>query len=573
MSSSAVDVFLLLLLIVFFGIQQRSRPELFFRFWFAGWVSVLLSFVACLAPSFSPAGSSWKDALCSILIVLAAAAFLLSFIVTRERLRRTILIGLTFAVPAWLVLGAEILASPPLWLLRVLLLVGHAAGIHAVYMLLPRDWKRQRLGIQIICVLFGAASLMVSPANVKDLLPSLIAAEMFLSAAVLYGGAYLKRSFAGFVGSLGFLAWGAFYLVRLWLQPTGHGATFYEFWNVPKYSVGFAMILQTFEHSRSDFARLAEVYRALYEDFRLMYEKHPHPMWIYEAASRRLLSANLAASSGYGFTEQEMLQMRMSDLEGPEDEEIHTTDMLVPHAAEGRRARHRRKDGSLVWVNVVDRATLFQGKEARFVIARDVTQQLDLNRELAHRAHHDGLTGLPNRVLLESRIPRRLEECCQQERKAALLTIDVDHFKEINDTYGHQIGDECLKIVARRLKSKIRQVDTIARTGGEEFVAIIGGLSSMADALKVTSSLLALFETPVRVSCGVIALTVSIGGALFPDDAIRVDELEFKSDQALYAAKRAGRNRAVFAPAGVSPSLFEQQGRVWQSLPAEPIQS
>jgi diguanylate cyclase (GGDEF)-like protein len=109
------------------------------------------------------------------------------------------------------------------------------------------------------------------------------------------------------------------------------------------------------------------------------------------------------------------------------------------------------------------------------------------------------------------------------------------------------VGDECLKQVAARLKSKIRKVDTIARTGGEEFTAIVSGLSKAADAEKVAASLLRVFEEPLEVAIGALGVTVSIGVAVFPDDATDAQMLRQRSDEAMYRAKRAGRNRAGYA--------------------------
>jgi diguanylate cyclase (GGDEF)-like protein len=114
-------------------------------------------------------------------------------------------------------------------------------------------------------------------------------------------------------------------------------------------------------------------------------------------------------------------------------------------------------------------------------------------------------------------------------------------------------------------------MDTIARAGGEEFVAIVGGLRSAADARKVASVLLAMFETPLHLSFGVIPVTVSIGGAVFPDDAIDAAELQRKSDEALYGAKRSGRNRVVFASAESPSNLSEHPGRAWLPAPADGI--
>jgi diguanylate cyclase (GGDEF)-like protein len=137
---------------------------------------------------------------------------------------------------------------------------------------------------------------------------------------------------------------------------------------------------------------------------------------------------------------------------------------------------------------------------------------------------------------------------------AAVFTVDVDHFKWVNDTYGHPVGDLCLKEVAVRLASRIRQVDTIARTGGEEFTAVVGGLTKAEDAEKIAQSLLAAFRSPVRMGDIELAVTVSIGVAMYPEDGTDGDALRMRSDEALYRAKQLGRDRAEYCwgrPVGV----------------------
>ena len=180
-------------------------------------------------------------------------------------------------------------------------------------------------------------------------------------------------------------------------------------------------------------------------------------------------------------------------------------------------------------------------------MARDVTERVKSHADLARRAQHDELTGLPNRTLLAERMQKSLARAQRDGRKCVLFTIDLDHFKKINDKYGHLVGDECLQTAARRMQSKIRKVDTIARTGGEEFTAIIGGLNEAYDARKIAELLLHSFDEPILCSCGSIPVTISVGGAIYPDDGRDEETLRRRSDEALYAAKHGGRNRAAFA--------------------------
>ena len=165
-------------------------------------------------------------------------------------------------------------------------------------------------------------------------------------------------------------------------------------------------------------------------------------------------------------------------------------------------------------------------------------------RELAQV---DVLTSLPNRFMLEERITNKLDYSRTCSAKAAVFSIDIDHFKHINDQHGHSIGDECLKVVAQRLRSRVRKVDIIARTGGEEFMQVTGCLTDKESAIRVANGILDLFIEPLSLTGLEIKITVSVGGAIYPDDGETTDQLRKQSDLALYEAKRVGRNCVVFA--------------------------
>jgi diguanylate cyclase (GGDEF)-like protein/PAS domain S-box-containing protein len=321
----------------------------------------------------------------------------------------------------------------------------------------------------------------------------------------------------------------------------------YEFWDLPKYMVAFAMTLEIFEDSRLEVSQLADEYKTLYEDFHLLYDKHPHPMWIYEPKTRRFLSANRATVDTYGYREDELLAMTVDQMNAPIAMEQAAEAARMEAGMKAARRIHQHKSGAMVSVEMTEGSILFQGETARMVLAVDVTERDKLDQEMFFKAHHDQLTGLPNRQLLEDRAQQCLARSEREGRRAVLLTIDVDHFKQVNDTYGHMAGDECLKAVAARLQGRIRQVDTVARTGGEEFTAVIGGLSSAEDAEKIARTLLAAFDAPVQLPDCALPLTISIGAAVYPDDGRDYATLRRLSDEALYRAKHEGRNRAAFA--------------------------
>jgi diguanylate cyclase (GGDEF)-like protein/PAS domain S-box-containing protein len=547
MQGPVVDLVLLMLLILFFGLQQRRRPQIYFRFWFAGWIFVFLSFMVWAVQGSLTKVLELQNAVCFDFLLLGVLTFLMSLVAKEHGTRKVVLCGLAMGVAAMVIVDTREFVMIPRLTLAGGVLLAEAVAFSVGYMLLPRRWPRRRGLILTICIVYGTALVsyvLLTPAANLD---NAVVVEVLLCSAVLYAGSAGRRGVSGWAGTFGFAAWAGFYLLRMGAADTAWIQTaLSEFWNFPKYFVGFSMILKVFEDTADDKARMAETFRDLYEDFRLLYDTHPHPMWICDSPKGQFLTANEAATKEYGYSKAEFQAMRMSELGLSSDMEAEEVDSVLGEPAEGVRVQHRHKDGRVVWVNMVEREIVYLGQEARLVIARNITERLKMDRELSYRAQHDALTGLPNRQLLEERLEECLQLCRVEDRRAAVLTIDVDHFKLINDTYGHLVGDECLKEVAARLKSKIRKVDTIARTGGEEFTAVVSGLNKASDAEKVAASLMRVFEAPVELQFGALGVTVSIGVAVYPDDATDATTLRRLSDEAMYRAKRAGRNRAAY---------------------------
>ncbi|WP_229833568.1 EAL domain-containing protein [Alishewanella longhuensis] len=180
------------------------------------------------------------------------------------------------------------------------------------------------------------------------------------------------------------------------------------------------------------------------------------------------------------------------------------------------------------------------------LVFTDITAQKAAEDELRYMANYDALTGLPNRALLMDRIQHGIEQAKRQRRSLALCFIDLDKFKHINDSLGHDIGDLMLKEVARRLKLTLRDSDTVARLGGDEFVVILEGYKSNDNISHVARKMLAVVSEPMQLGNENVGVSPSIGIALFPDDAQNGNELMKHADVAMYHAKEAGRNNFQF---------------------------
>lgn len=178
--------------------------------------------------------------------------------------------------------------------------------------------------------------------------------------------------------------------------------------------------------------------------------------------------------------------------------------------------------------------------------ATDITAEIEAGRRAEYLAMHDALTGLPNRVLLLERLDQAIAGVSRRRDMAALLLLDLDRFKDINDTLGHPAGDLLLQEVAVRLSACVREVDTVARIGGDEFSVVLMSIKDASDAQLLSQRLLEIFRTPFELAGHEVLVTISVGVALIPIDGSIPDKLMQHADIALYRAKEEGRNASRF---------------------------
>lgn len=174
------------------------------------------------------------------------------------------------------------------------------------------------------------------------------------------------------------------------------------------------------------------------------------------------------------------------------------------------------------------------------IILTLLEEQIELSE---HLALHDELTGLPNRRLLEDRLTKALDSARRNGTYVAVLVVDLDRFKQVNDTFGHRTGDQLLRLIVARLSARIRQSDTFARTGGDEFTIVATGLRNREAADRLANDLLAAFDQPIQFEEQELQAGASIGVAVYPEDAIDGETLRLMSDKAMYEVKRRVRNR------------------------------
>lgn len=205
-------------------------------------------------------------------------------------------------------------------------------------------------------------------------------------------------------------------------------------------------------------------------------------------------------------------------------------------------------------------------------LVQDVTERLNTERTIHYMAHHDALTGLPNRRLMQDRLGQAIMQARRKQRHVAVLFLDLDRFKLLNDTLGHDTGDYILKDVARRLTACVREVDTVSREGGDEFVVILPDLDRPENARVVADKILREFAKPVEIGGQEIHITTSIGISHYPNDATDLNHLLKHADSAMYQAKDSGRNTVRFFTSDLNYLLsrrLEVEGRLRKGIEHE----
>ncbi len=267
-----------------------------------------------------------------------------------------------------------------------------------------------------------------------------------------------------------------------------------------------------------------------------------------------------------GFLPEEVVGYTIAEVLTPASHDIAmralSEEMKNEHASEDQERSRvlevelRCKDGSLIWTEVT--ANFLRDEQGRptglLGVIRDITARKQTESRLSYLAYYDALTGLPNRLLLHDRLNRALARVQREQILVAVMLMDLDRFKEVNDTYGHIAGDELLVQVARRLNGCVRESDTVARLCGDEFVLMLPAIGSRENAAVTVERVLMAFRQPLIIAGRSLTITPSLGVCFAPDDGATVEELLQRADLAMYAAKARGRNACV----EYTPELADQ---------------
>lgn len=299
------------------------------------------------------------------------------------------------------------------------------------------------------------------------------------------------------------------------------------------------------EQAHNEARSLNEKLSAALNELETIIEANPDILYVFNTQGK-LIKWNSNFEKFFGLTPEQLRLRTVHDFFCDEDQQAVAgwLEEIFSKGDSSMEAQCPRHDGALIHYlcngvvlrNLAGEVTGFTGT------GRDITERREAAERMRHMAHYDTLTDLPNRALFADRLQQALASAQRYQTHMALMFVDLDLFKHINDTLGHHIGDLLLQEVARRMLECVRSSDTVARIGGDEFVVLLNDIATGADALLVAETIRHTLCQPLLLEGHAVDISSSIGIALYPDHASSQDDLINHADTAMYAAKESGRN-------------------------------
>jgi diguanylate cyclase (GGDEF)-like protein/PAS domain S-box-containing protein len=287
------------------------------------------------------------------------------------------------------------------------------------------------------------------------------------------------------------------------------------------------------------------------ERFRTIFDSVNDLIFVHDIESGAFVEVNQRACERLGYTRDELCKLKITDLS--ENVSPYAREDILPLMEKARSGmpqtfewRGKAKDGSLFWAEVSLRRAAFGDRDYLLATARDISQRKQAEDELKKMAQFDVLTGLANRGVFVANVDRAIELAHRGRGGFAVLYLDLDHFKDVNDTLGHPVGDRLLRWVAERLQTNSRAGDTVSRFGGDEFAMLMAGASDPTDAGLIADKLLEIVSKPYLIDGNEIHIGTSIGIAMYAADTPDAETLLGHADVALYRAKAEGRHTYRF---------------------------
>lgn len=303
------------------------------------------------------------------------------------------------------------------------------------------------------------------------------------------------------------------------------------------------------------------------EELSALIELSSNEIYIVDIETLRYLYVNKGACDALGYTKDEFYTMSIFDINPNLSKEnaLSMKKELIKDKKYINKTLHQTKNGSLYHVQAYMNTFTYKGKDAYVIFDTDISKNIETElalekqkESLRHQAHHDNLTNLPNRALFHDRLEQTIIAARRNSTEFALFFIDLDQFKQINDTLGHNIGDKVLIEAAARFHQCVRKEDTIARLGGDEFTVILKDTKAKEDISKVAQNIVEIMKKSITVKGHVLYISLSIGISIYPKDASDSDALIKYADTAMYKAKDEGRDNFQYYKSSMTAFAFER---------------
>ncbi|RWX56915.1 bifunctional diguanylate cyclase/phosphodiesterase [Photobacterium chitinilyticum] len=309
--------------------------------------------------------------------------------------------------------------------------------------------------------------------------------------------------------------------------------------------IGLSMWLQ-FRESYKQW-RISKALHESQQHFHAIAQASPTAVMMLSQNTNNLLYANQQAHELFSHSGNSIVGRNIDDfLQGLDESHSFLSVIGRQERLEDFELQMKKSSGELFWASISFRQVDHEEEVALVISISDLTERKRYENQLYHQANYDNLTGLPNRVLAFERLDRALEEAQREQSLVALLFIDLDLFKNVNDSLGHSAGDRLLIEVARRLSDCVHNSDTVARLGGDEFTIILSGLKDIVDVEQVAKKVTEACASPLLLGGNEVSISASIGITLFPEDGENYEQLIHNADIAMYKSKEAGRNQYYF---------------------------
>jgi diguanylate cyclase (GGDEF)-like protein/PAS domain S-box-containing protein len=317
--------------------------------------------------------------------------------------------------------------------------------------------------------------------------------------------------------------------------------------NVENHPIGVLGLYQDI----TDQMRAQDALKQSEERFRAFFEFASIGL-VIEDLDGKYLQVNDAFCKMVGYTREELIGKSYPEITHPDDlnTDIEQTKRLLQGEIEYFQIekRYSHKQGNTIWV-LLSISLIKDGSGAPLLFTgqiQDITARKEMMQKLEYLANHDALTGLPNRTLYFDRLEHAVQKAKRAQLGVAVMFLDLDYFKQINDIYGHDVGDRLLQSVAQRLQSVLRESDTVARFGGDEFAFLLENIGQEDDLVGVIEKIFTALRQPVQVNGHTFDVTPSMGISIYPKHGEEGKTLFMKADMAMYRAKEGGRNQHVF---------------------------